>query len=69
MRTRYEYKTVKIPTNSPGVFNSDLPDVDKFLNTEAAAGWRLIQVMMADPSMFGDPNKLVAIMERPKDVL
>lgn len=58
---KYEYKTVEMPFRF-GIVKRGMPDIEKILSAEGEKGWRLIQIVT--PSMGGQSEQIVAILER-----
>jgi transcriptional regulator with XRE-family HTH domain len=62
---KYEYKTVELPFRF-GILKQGVPDIEAALNAEGEDGWRLLQIVIAGVSNFGQPDKMIAILEREK---
>lgn len=68
MNTKWEYRTLKIPTKIPILADTDFDagQFDKVLNDMGENGWELISITSLQTQRGGSSRFVMATLKRPK---
>jgi hypothetical protein len=68
MTTKWEYRTLKIPTKIPLLADTDFDaeQFDRVLNDMGADGWELVSVTSLQTQRSGSARFVLATLKRPK---